>query len=1096
MDLEFPAREVSSRNLSLQNSHIVIWISKEAILPTFGKLSDFKRDAKLSVERGQLHCDPEFSMKLLYTIQHIVNRTELGLNDNNGEELPPATPFYLNNLTNEFCDSTEEFVEFIYSVPPLRVLLGWRFWFLAQNENYSFDTALRKLMCPPPLKKGRRPFIPFPPPSLPVKRSRYDMPIGEELPNVLEPASCIKHWIDYALSPYMCERLSDPVLSRNIYARGINDRENPANVLNCLTFEYSSRIIQQTCPQCDPVYLDPDNYYRNNADLEQQREEEEDDDDENVLVHANAHAPENPHHLFVRDIISFPRGGFYVNVNSRDPAIFFRIDLSRPPLDPQNAEWTRRVREHRERTQLSSLDRPTIGILIKKSAQEINVKLDTMTPDQIAEYRTSPEFLDMFRSLCAQDDFDQGGLLLSRWYENRVHADPNLSFVRANNRLIDSTLSEFGNRIAYDMLFIEEAAGVSYLHLEILSSLQFTMSSGNMSLDINRTNFCLLSPPGVGKSYFLSCRESLLPEGFIQTFGHQTRRSMTTEVNYNGRQCHLDEASELFTGVGDGSGNADIKSLISKGYIDSFTTLVEGRSRITVVTRTWMISQIFICSNLPTLPLAIRDRFITFFVPSLDRRDKQPAIEAARILTDEKFKERHGKLKEHWSKFLFLSSRYWRLTQYGPRIMPLVDNSLAIELGASVFRSLNDDYGILVDTREQQRILLACVSVCLYDAISEVFETDKYFPAGTPFCASQLFQLIPHLVVTQEHFIYTVTLFEQVMVNPMVPFVCRAILDIVNEKRDTDEMYAPGDAYGTYQYDYYFVPSTLAASKSLVQDLVATRVRERVRIMFDQSISLSMTMDILNWFMLQTKSVNVRRHGENAVSGNARSLSVASVINAANRCGFKILRDFVDSIIRQRESVVMTCLKKTITDQCTQQRFITGTSYRFGFPGAPAHRIFPQYLYVMEKPADAGNSLMVRDPHFKPFLRDYILNDDSDEQDHIDIHSYYLRVESDLTQEKIAEWRGRTFSPVYRPGYVDNRRYMCQMMDDDSSYPTFYVKTSLEEFGEVLQVQEDRLPFSHQANVDMFAGGHDEEDEPRVRRAGDAVVFNPPQQHH
>lgn len=1083
---------ITEQNDALDHSMVFVWVDAKILTPVASSLSGIEEDTGDIFRSGQIHCPSEYTMKLLYTLQHIAYKTAYGKSiDLDSATTDLAAIFenshcYHNEVTQEYPNSIDEYVEFVRSTDGQ--LLGWSIAYHIRDPDFSFDRGLenywkavseeterqkkkKKKMGDVVLDSSisdmmNKVHVPT--------GSRFDIKSRDKLPDVFEPCTDKKTWFNRALSPYMCEEFSSESVSNEILFLDITRRENRANTITALTFEHSRSVIERCHPNVDPVFLDKSNYFQTvqpaptaddlfEEEAEEASAEEESSVEDNFepLNHPGANEDEGSVQPEFDNgggnRLCFPQGAYYVEHESRQPERFFIMDIRQEPRMEENLDETVRRSLHREKIFNASKEiKPGQHMLDAK--EKVRLDIQGMTNEELDQYRNSNEFIDLYSSVCHHDDLNAGGEYLMNWYIQNTKANPQWSAVSVENIMYDKTLSQFGNFIVREMYSLE-AAHVSTLHTEILMVNIVTMCAGDIEHKKLRIHILFYGPPASGKSFILELHSKLFPEGFCNWVAYQTAKANTTSKVFNGRQNLVDELGEHFTDKGDGTGNAMMKIILSSGELPVQQPNVKDGMRNMDEFIAMLKVQYLGCTNLNLSRLMgpMKDRFATIYVPHNTRSNKSPVEMKAGF---EEYIE-HGKLDryaEQWTRRAFIADCYWRMHRLNKRIMPKVNRTFSVILFERIFDELKKTYGITVDKRDQDRLSDIAVAVCIFDAINQVFFTDKYIPEGTPYNHRQLFHLIPLLTIKREHVYFTITMMQNTIIDPSLPFVAKAMLAMIKEQSE-EQRYAQGESSDTLDFNYYFLScGTFNIIGTNVWMAVAEKIKTRVKRLFDQGLSTESLKDLLDWMKDQTLCTQYRVYDPNTKTSKKTNNHVTMKVadeskNSANKFGISVLVDFIENISTLDASTLAhRVISETMDKYCAQERFVTGLSYRYGYKDVPDEYIFPWLLNVIDAPKNNTRVFKVKNTSCQAFGVDYL---DSGVDPSADTHArYYDYANYDLDEYYSRRWQESTIQERPRDDWVDRRRY------NNLSYPKSYVEGELRRFGIDMDLVTDTVPSS------------------------------------
>lgn len=1097
MSLMHPPQFTSNDNQALNSSICCIWVSKSSLAPVAKTLAGLELDSSRLLEHGKIHCSTEATMKLIMSIQYQVYNAgfgkEIDLDSHEPEKLGGHS--FFNEVTHDHTYSIDQYIEYIRDMDG--ELIGWRLWYDFQDPSYSLDRGFETVWTRVNevqhklLKRKRKRLEDIIPDHMVASlvrtgassskpRTHIEMP--PSAPPIFEPAATKEEYIDNALSPYLDESFSTQLDRISALAVELHSPTNPAKSTQALTFEFTCAKILEAHPNVNPVYITRGGYFVVNQIPHNppppphhhgDNPPDDDEEEEEELFHPNAAPPPPeddiapPMQIHVRHI-TFPHGAYTVPHEIRNPLNFLHIPLIPEPQPIHGMTEIQRRRFARESvTRISQPKIPGSSMLLAKAT--IAATIQGLDRHGIAEFTSSRAFSEMFESIIKNDDLNVGGNALYDWYSANRSRNENWSAVIVDKAMPCPTLSAFGNRIALEGILLECICSVSVLHAEALLVFMQTMSSGDIDKEKLRKNLIFTGPAGSGKSFLLELLKMLLPRKYINEIGYQTKRANTTDECFDGMISILDELNEQFTGKGDGSGISETKSMLSTGTINTQQPVLVDGHRKMQKTESHFRTRFIACTNLEPGKILepIRDRFAVFYVPDQRRAGSSPIIESNLMLSDPESQRAIDMLSNRMTTRAFIAELYWRLNRTSPIIMPSTDTTLALQLISTIFDDMNATFGIDINKREQTRIIDNVIDVCIMDAISETFFTDKYLAAGTPFEFKQLFLLIPHLSAKREHVYYALTQLHQTIVDPSLPFIASALIKLA-ELRPISERYAKEAANGYSNFNYYFIPSSSGGNDYTTLEPIARSIRSQVKSTSGIGLGLGMVIDILRWMTTQNKEVNERVAGAHPngfeITENRSIMPVASVRNVSTmRFGFEVLVGFLDDLVnKDGESPVITCVRRTIDERCLQKRFITGFSYRYGHPRAPKPYIFPQLFHIISRCAQAPKPLVVRNPKERPFLHAFFVHNIGEIDENYRENSYYQEVTEDIDQITIQKWWDKVGAPQVREGWQNTIRYST---NENCPYPLNIVKGELEKYG------KDILP--HDGNGQIYVGSEE-----------------------
>lgn len=1063
MSLEYPAVDHSEKNSNITKSWTPIWIDKKNLLPIASCLIDIQKDTETAINQG-LICSPEETLRLLYTIQYLTYNVFLG----NGGTFENKMYSYKTN-DGRYSNCIEQYIEFVYSIHD--ELLGWRIHYLIQDPKYSFEQALERYWAE---------LEAMPKNKLPMKNQvgHYDLDYVYHKPRVFHPCASREIYLDYCISPYTGERFSDNGLRKTALNLSLTSPLNHASTLQSLTFAHSCKLIKAVYENVvKPEYLEIANYRgmfpeaQPNAPVAAPdavpppvappaaAEEEEDNGNDPPLlwvaaqpdvIDNNAVNPNNP----AFNCIQFPFSAYRIEHDSREPNIFFKMDLGMPPIIDENMDQQAQRRIQRLRIQEILGDTKT-GTSLKRAKMFCKNLTQGKTAEQIKQVRKSPEIRNLIRQVAFNDDENPGGQLLNDYCEEQLRINPNWSIITNEEFAMDETLTRFGNRVAKELYLLEMKCSVDVKHSEIFLTQMMTM----MSFDVEdlklRIHVLFYGPPGAGKSYIIEMHEKLSPEGLIHWIAMQTRKANTTEECFNGFQMCIDELHEMFTSKGDGQGFAEIKTLLSKGELEiEMAAVDEHHRRILLKTVSKRKCQYIANTNEPmsNLPEAVRDRFLRIFVPEQYRHNFDAAIEDEHLRTSSESKKELEKHRTTWAHRYLVANRYFTVRRFAEDLMPPISTSLAADVSKNIFDYLREECGISVELRNRQRVLAYAMGCCLFDAIEEVYFSGRVLEAGTPYDELHIFELIPYLQVSREHYYFAVSMLHSTIADPTLPFVLQSIKKMVDAQPDDKIKFAHGTTSDGLNYNYYFLPVKMSVSRNEVTKAIAESIVSMVHIDFNQTLHVPAIIDLVNWMTKQHKDVHL--YDNNNMQTNQRfSATIAHERQGGTfRPGLEISRQFVDHVIQMTEPVVITAIKRSIDRYCKIPRFVTGITYRYGLEphyGVDPKYIFPFIFQVIETAECKRDFTMsIRNPAFFRHGYDFLMGRSSNKAATI----RYIKVNQSIDDMAIKQWRDSTSHPPETDIHPPDIKYL-------GDYPMGIIAGVLLEYGVNINLPStDRRP--------------------------------------
>ena len=155
----------------------------------------------------------------------------------------------------------------------------------------------------------------------------------------------------------------------------------------------------------------------------------------------------------------------------------------------------------------------------------------------------------------------------------------------------------------------------------------------------------------------LDMLEWLSIKGLVMRISHQSQNAQTADEAENGFFQMMDELGEQYTSKGDGSGEAKIKEMMTRGVLRSIHCWIDaGGIRRKIITETECQSHIIAATNAYNqLTPAIVSRFQIIYVPYHKRRGIDPTEQNDLMRNDPQRVEKLKDLSMYWSLLQVLS---------------------------------------------------------------------------------------------------------------------------------------------------------------------------------------------------------------------------------------------------------------------------------------------------------------------------------------------------------------------------------------------------------------------------------------------------------
>lgn len=912
-----------------------IFIDAECVLPSANRLDDYNTDSNSTYANGMVG-SPFANLQILYAYQRVCDFPGWGRPLKNKTH-DPSSCFSTGAGGHSNC--VEEYVEYVYSLR--NELLGWRFFFVSRDPEFSFDRGLSEAFKEETqrLARLRKTGLRIQPPKI---RKTFCLPTSQ------------RKWVREFLSPYLDAMFDDNSVTAeklNIaVTMDLNNAANPAFTPKCLTLEWTNEVLlRRFGDRIDQRYRSVDVYHG--------------------TVAVNRHVPDNDFFEEPEAIVGvatvtkllFPFNAYPVQHSCRDPKVFFFMDLRNPPETIERslalkygnlagvdedllARYTNRIYQDNNKYMREEITRL---LEAHETEQKENIALDPVrrriqfdlrecaSPEDRHRYRCSDPASLACTSTMFNDLDNPCDRVILDYHAGKVKDDEQWSTVEPKMYAMDRTLSEFGNLVSARMAISETTGGgIANLHKEIFMVQLTRCNAGDTEDSKLRTHFMFVGPPGSGKSYILDKHADTCIPNAVRWLSSQSEKANTTSEVYNGSQVLIDEApAALITGGLDGTGDPNWKSFLSKGVIVTETACFDPdtKERYSTITISKRKSIVIAATNARVggIPPAIISRFYVCDVPEQHRADMDAVLASRKIESDLRMQTEYAAYVDYWQKIQFLSFSLW--ARIRTSLFPRPNNELVLHISSLTFSYLYREHGVRVEKRDQERIMDMTMAVTIYHAIHKVFISGDVIRQGTPYHPTQLAKLIPYLHCTREHFYFAFSLLDQIVANPCALIVLDGLKHINNGYAHNDERFSPPTKERPYvDFNYYSVTLASVASGSDVLPLVAKLVVLNVANTTNFELSSDSVRDILGKFAdMSTTCSRYDEHGNK--TGEKHRIPVIRLRNSGFRSGIEISREFLDETITKRTNLVEEAIKASFDQYMPGTRLVTGMSKRYGY---------------------------------------------------------------------------------------------------------------------------------------------------------------------
>lgn len=550
----------------------------------------------------------------------------------------------------------------------------------------------------------------------------------------------------------------------------------------------------------------------------------------------------------------FPTPAYAVPYTMRDPRFFFTMSLD--TFNQEEPEWMRgetpMERKFLKRQMIEQLEQPAKGMTSFDALKAmIKRKRQTMSQAELFEWMHTPDADQRIQAVMAEDPECPTSGKCYEWYqEKRREAGKNpLSLIRVFPTLICAGLTMLGNFLSRDLYAMEKVLGVYCLHPELMLLLMVTLTAFDIDAKGDVVFSAFISGPATsGKSYLLKIIFGLLIAGTVEYVSYTTKQAMTTNENLNGMIVLNDEVSAAFT-TSNQDGADRVKEMLSRGEIRTKMPHVTDDGQRVMVNTVTKLKCLFFgglnwAFNCGLFQQPILSRIARMFAALYKRSDREePVLESVARQGNETIQRLEGKYVDEWRIRQFVSAVLHIWIRLGA--LPRINTMVPVALSARVLFVLRDA-GYLLDHRDVFRLVIACNAVCLYSAITQVFFTELFFKAGTPFKFHHVLRCAPLMVCTREQFWVAIGKTFPLLVNPFIDRVLAILYSIIQSQPNKF-----GDVKDLAGYSYYLVDVSNSLSgftfeSKAILETVAKMVVRRMRDTVE-TLSVENVMDAIVW---------------------------------------------------------------------------------------------------------------------------------------------------------------------------------------------------------------------------------------------------------
>jgi len=376
--------------------------------------------------------------------------------------------------------------------------------------------------------------------------------------------------------------------------------------------------------------------------------------------------------------------------------------------------------------------------------------------------------------------------LANAWSPSAFVSDPIKIMARASGdigswtsgpmRIVDRTLTSFGNMMADAILCFENILRISTTHATLLRLIVNSLDAYRYEFNLHN-NVLMVGAGATGKSHLLECLEKVLYlPGTVDKITHMTDKAMTIDTDTNDAILTFHEMPPLLMGNDKNSnetGSHQIKDMMTSCKVDTKSIVVEEGRRMSVSVSSETVGVMIMASNeaRDLIPEALGTRMIFIQVNSNTRKkfsinDMTSSVDG--VTGGDYFKSDPDTID---------FDRRWKVTQI---MVNMVEKAIYIgaleNVNIRVFETLQLKMTDYMKTHEiMQNIgndrdikflkrfartltIIHAVNKFANDYNSPGYDPEGKIRIGSPESFDKLLQIQPYLFCTEEIALFTLTL--------------------------------------------------------------------------------------------------------------------------------------------------------------------------------------------------------------------------------------------------------------------------------------------------------------------------------------------------
>ena len=364
---------------------------------------------------------------------------------------------------------------------------------------------------------------------------------------------------------------------------------------------------------------------------------------------------------------------------------------------------------------------------------------------------------------------------------------------------LDTAMSPFANLMMRRMVQYEKLLKTSTVHRELFITLVATRDAYRRSFDLH-TNPLLAGAGSSSKSYILNQVEKLSIKGTVQTVTHITAKADAIDENQNDIITLFHEMPKSLMGFDEigTTGDPMFKERLTSNKFKTklFCLDEETGKRSNRIAESECIGVIGGCTNDPPgkIPEALRSRFLMIMCPQIVRKGHE-VIDQFGSAPDPTLKRmRQAMVHEHHCEQYLLCIVHKLIWT---KVLCEVNLNIAHTIFRNVLQNLEDEGIRSKDPRQYTRLENTARTLTIMNAIHTVLNTPGGALYNKPFVVSDLFALEPYLLCTEEIAYFTISLLQDMYINPAERHVASTVAEMTKYSPDMEL-----DEFEAWRKDY------------------------------------------------------------------------------------------------------------------------------------------------------------------------------------------------------------------------------------------------------------------------------------------------------